>query len=92
MMYATHIFDGLESWPTHVAYLAGGQMRMMKPAAEVPELAQGRLLQLVHKLLSEEKEAQLKVRWLLSCCVLLRCAFAACAVSFLRCLSATRSV
>lgn len=25
IVYATHIFDGLESWPTHVAYVARGE-------------------------------------------------------------------
>lgn len=25
IIYATHIFDGLESWPTHVAYVARGE-------------------------------------------------------------------
>ncbi len=27
IIYATHIFDGLEFWPSHVAYLAGGERR-----------------------------------------------------------------
>ena len=49
IIYATHIFDGLESWPTHLAYLARGEMRMFKPAEEVPELKQGRLLEFVYK-------------------------------------------
>ncbi|KAK2080030.1 hypothetical protein QBZ16_002426 [Prototheca wickerhamii] len=26
IVYATHIFDGLEHWPTHVAYMEGGSM------------------------------------------------------------------
>lgn len=26
VLYATHIFDGLEFWPSHVAYLARGQV------------------------------------------------------------------
>jgi len=30
MIYATHIFDGLEFWPTHVAYLARGKNLMLK--------------------------------------------------------------
>ena len=28
IIYATHIFDGLEKWITHVAYLADGQLRI----------------------------------------------------------------
>lgn len=30
IIYATHIFDGLEFWPSHVAYLARGEMAMFK--------------------------------------------------------------
>jgi ABC-type uncharacterized transport system ATPase subunit len=30
IIYATHIFDGLESWPTHVAYVARGALQMLK--------------------------------------------------------------
>ena len=26
IIYATHIFDGLESWPTHLAYVEDGRM------------------------------------------------------------------
>ncbi len=25
IIYATHIFDGMEFWPTHVAYVARGE-------------------------------------------------------------------
>ena len=28
IIYATHIFDGLEKWVTHVAYLAEGHLRI----------------------------------------------------------------
>jgi CCR4-NOT complex subunit CAF16 len=38
VVYCTHIFEGLESWPTHVAYVAGGEMRALAEAASVPEL------------------------------------------------------
>eukprot|EP00955_Chlamydomonas_euryale_P003586 38231-Chlamydomonas_euryale.AAC.8 len=54
VIYATHIFDGLEAWPSHVAYIARGEMAMFKKAEELPELRQGRLLKLVYELLSEE--------------------------------------
>ena len=49
LLQATHIFDGLESWPSHLMYLAGGKMQLFKPAAEIPELQEGRLLQLVER-------------------------------------------
>jgi CCR4-NOT complex subunit CAF16 len=35
IIYATHIFDGLEFWPTHVAYVARGRLQMCKKASEV---------------------------------------------------------
>jgi len=28
IVYATHIFDGLEGWVTHMAYLEDGEMRI----------------------------------------------------------------
>lgn len=28
IVYATHIFDGLESWPTHLMYLANGTLKV----------------------------------------------------------------
>lgn len=49
LLQATHIFDGLESWPSHLMYLAGGTMHLFKPASEIPELQEGRLLQLVER-------------------------------------------
>lgn len=56
IIYATHIFDGLEFWPTHVAYVARGKLQFCKPAAELPQLAQGQLLELVVELLRKERE------------------------------------
>ncbi len=28
IVYATHIFDGLESWPTHLIYVANGRVKV----------------------------------------------------------------
>ena len=44
---ATHIFDGLEQWPTHLMYLSRGRLQLFKEAHEIPELAEDRLLELV---------------------------------------------
>lgn len=52
---ATHIFDGLESWPSHVMYVAGGQLQVFEAAANIPELRQGQLLSLVERWLREEQ-------------------------------------
>ena len=54
-LQATHIFDGLESWPTHLMYLAGGRVQHCRLATDFPELQQGRLLDLVERWLREEK-------------------------------------
>jgi CCR4-NOT complex subunit CAF16 len=55
IIYATHIFDGLESWPSHVMYVAQGQLRAFQTAEDVPELREGKLLELVERWLREEK-------------------------------------
>ena len=55
VVYATHIFDGLDAWPTHVAFLGrGGRLARCVSAAELPELAEGKLLELVTRWLREE--------------------------------------
>lgn len=59
VIYATHIFDGLESWPSHLLYVAGGRVREFKRAEDIPELRQGRLLSLVEKWLRDEKEERM---------------------------------
>ena len=46
-LQATHIFDGLEQWPTHIMFLTRGRLKVFKEAAGIPELAEDRLLQLV---------------------------------------------
>lgn len=56
VVYATHIFDGLEAWPTHVAYVARGRLQFLEAAAALPHLARGRLLEMVAALLREERE------------------------------------
>ncbi|XP_078427845.1 P-loop containing nucleoside triphosphate hydrolases superfamily protein [Wolffia australiana] len=38
IVYATHIFDGLEEWATHVAYVEIGKLRRLQPLSEVPEM------------------------------------------------------
>ena len=52
---ATHIFDGLEDWPTHVMYVSGGQLKIFAEASSLPELREGRLLELVERWLREDK-------------------------------------
>ena len=57
IVYATHIFDGLERWATHVALLAGGRLQLA-PTHEMPQLARynGRLFPFMHAWLREEQQ------------------------------------
>lgn len=58
IIYATHIFDGMEKWPTHIAYVENGCMVTGGPVKNVPELnVEGKkLLHVVEKWLRKEKE------------------------------------
>lgn len=56
IIYATHIFDGLEHWPSHLLYVAGGRVKAFKKAEEIPELSEGKLLNLVERWLREEQK------------------------------------
>ncbi len=38
ILYATHIFDSLEDWATHLIYLAAGRVTVASPLGEVAEL------------------------------------------------------
>ncbi|CAA7390509.1 unnamed protein product [Spirodela intermedia] len=38
IVYATHIFDGLETWATHAAYIQDGELRRSEPLSELPEM------------------------------------------------------
>lgn len=48
-LQATHIFDGLERWPTHIMFLSGGRLKVWSKAEDIPELANDQLLQLAEK-------------------------------------------
>jgi CCR4-NOT complex subunit CAF16 len=38
ILYATHIFDALDDWATHILYLRGGRVALHAPLDEIPEL------------------------------------------------------
>ncbi|KAJ1547612.1 CCR4-NOT regulatory complex component, partial [Nowakowskiella sp. JEL0078] len=42
IVYATHIFDGLGAWPTHVAHIHDGAIRFVKGVDEFVELSAAR--------------------------------------------------
>lgn len=70
IIYATHIFDGLESWPTHLAFFANGEIDICKPAAEFPEIKEGKLVHLIadwlrkHETLELQSEASKQFKYL----------------------------
>ncbi|EPS69760.1 hypothetical protein M569_05007, partial [Genlisea aurea] len=37
IIYATHIFDGLEDWPSHIVYVAHGKLQLALPMKQVKE-------------------------------------------------------
>lgn len=63
VVYCTHIFDGLEGWPTHLAYVAGGRLRLFGAVGDIPELNRGaRLMDVVLEWLREEKKERDEAR------------------------------
>ena len=47
IVYATHILDGLDAWPTHVAFVARGALQRFEPAENILGVRQGHLLETV---------------------------------------------
>merc|ERR1711871_10095 len=39
IVYTTHIFDGLDGWATHLAYLSAGVLTTFAPVEDIPELS-----------------------------------------------------
>ncbi|BBN14360.1 CCR4-NOT complex subunit CAF16 [Marchantia polymorpha subsp. ruderalis] len=62
IIYATHIFDGLESWPTHMAYVADGKLQLAKPIGEISDLKELSLMRAIEKWLRKELEEQRRIR------------------------------
>lgn len=59
IIYATHIFDGLEGWITHIAYLEDGQLVKGGPRSILPALQPGqKLLHVVEGWLRQEREGR----------------------------------
>lgn len=57
IVYATHIFDGLETWATHIAYVEDGKLKRAQPISEVPELSKSKtLIRVVEPWLRTERE------------------------------------
>ena len=61
IVYATHIFDGLESFMSHVAFVANGELKFCKKFEEIEGLRErepGSLLRVVEGWLREEYKLQ----------------------------------
>ena len=55
IVYATHIFDGLETWATHLAYIQDGELRRAEKLSEIDELkSSANLLSVVESWLRSE--------------------------------------
>lgn len=40
IVYATHIFDGLGTWPTHIAHMTGGRIKEVRSLDSIADLAE----------------------------------------------------
>jgi len=57
IVYATHIFDGLESWATHVVYIEDGKLKRFEKLSELNEMRNAvNLLQVVESWLRAENK------------------------------------
>ncbi|KAH9609657.1 hypothetical protein KSS87_021123 [Heliosperma pusillum] len=62
IVYATHIFDGLESWATHLAYVQDGELKRTEKLSELPELKNSaNLLSVVELWLRAETKLEKKI-------------------------------
>ena len=62
IVYATHIFDGLEDWATHIAYVDGGRLRKSEAITSFSDLSGGKatLFETVEAWLRQEREEKEK--------------------------------
>ncbi|KAJ6822214.1 ABC transporter I family member 20 [Iris pallida] len=58
IIYATHIFDGLEDWPSHIVYVAHGKLQLALPLEKVKELSNLSLMRTVESWLRKERDEE----------------------------------
>uniref|UniRef100_A0A0A9EIQ1 ATPase AAA-type core domain-containing protein n=1 Tax=Arundo donax TaxID=35708 RepID=A0A0A9EIQ1_ARUDO len=56
IIYATHIFDGLDDWPSHIVYIAHGKLQLALPLEKVKEMSQLSLMRTVETWLRKERD------------------------------------
>nr|GMC47345.1 ABC transporter I family member 20 [Ipomoea batatas] len=62
IIYATHIFDGLEDWPSHIVYVAHGRLQLAMPMDKVKEISNLSLMRTVESWLRKERDEERKRR------------------------------
>ncbi|OUZ99568.1 ABC transporter-like [Macleaya cordata] len=62
IIYATHIFDGLEDWPSHIVYVAHGKLQISMPMEKVKEIHKLSLMRTVESWLRKERDEDRKRR------------------------------
>ncbi|KAL6493795.1 ABC transporter I member 20 [Orobanche gracilis] len=62
IIYATHIFDGLDNWPTHIVYVAHGKLQLSMPMSKIKEISNLSLMRTVESWLRKERDEERKLR------------------------------
>ncbi|KAF5747552.1 Non-intrinsic ABC protein 9 [Tripterygium wilfordii] len=62
IIYATHIFDGLENWPSYIVYVAHGKLQLAMPMDEVKEISSLSLMKTVEAWLRKERDEERLMR------------------------------
>ncbi|KAK4406780.1 ABC transporter I family member 20 [Sesamum angolense] len=62
IIYATHIFDGLEDWPSHIVYVANGKLQLAMPMTKIKEISNLSLMRTVESWLRKERDEERRRR------------------------------
>ncbi|XP_047340046.1 ABC transporter I family member 20-like [Impatiens glandulifera] len=62
IIYATHTFDCLKDWPSHIVYVARGELQLALPMEEVKKESNLSLMRTVEKWLRKERDEDRKMR------------------------------
>ncbi|XRB14543.1 ABC transporter [Pseudoscourfieldia marina] len=64
IIYATHIFDGLERWPSHIMYVARGELQSFNRLKDYPHLIDGSqtLVRMVDGWLRENRRIEREIK------------------------------
>ncbi|KAL5998340.1 ABC transporter I member 20 [Asimina triloba] len=62
IIYAIHIFDGLDDWPSHIVYVAQGRLQLALPMEKVEEMSNLSLMRTVESWLRKERDEERKRR------------------------------